>query len=219
MNKSRLLATVCAIALAVFINSTQAAIVTYNFENTNFSGFYTFDRDAAVIISLTSEGGGSTYVIDYGSSVIDYEFTVNFSQINFSQTFTPDNSNPEGIENAIFDGVSTMSIDLSDSSNSFGAFNFYILTWDISHPYDPGDDPLNLPPPLDYFYTNDGGLSQAVFHVDNGGQLLVNGEQYDDYLDSPYVTVSASVVPIPAAIWLFGSGLFGLIGIARHKKM
>ena len=29
---------------------------------------------------------------------------------------------------------------------------------------------------------------------------------------------SASVVPIPAAAWLFGSGLLGLIGIARRKN-
>jgi hypothetical protein len=26
-------------------------------------------------------------------------------------------------------------------------------------------------------------------------------------------------VPVPAAVWLFGSGLMGLIGIARHKKI
>lgn len=26
------------------------------------------------------------------------------------------------------------------------------------------------------------------------------------------------VVPIPGAVWLFGSGLMGLIGISRHKK-
>jgi hypothetical protein len=30
--------------------------------------------------------------------------------------------------------------------------------------------------------------------------------------------VPATVVPVPAAIWLFGSGLLGLIGIARRKK-
>lgn len=29
---------------------------------------------------------------------------------------------------------------------------------------------------------------------------------------------AASVVPLPAAVWLFGTGLLGLIGIARHKK-
>ena len=32
-------------------------------------------------------------------------------------------------------------------------------------------------------------------------------------------TVNAySVVPVPAAVWLFGSGLIGLVGLARRKK-
>jgi hypothetical protein len=32
-------------------------------------------------------------------------------------------------------------------------------------------------------------------------------------------SVNSSVVPIPAAVWLFGSGLIGLIGLARRKKI
>jgi len=31
-------------------------------------------------------------------------------------------------------------------------------------------------------------------------------------------SLTVSTVPIPAAVWLFGSGLIGLIGFARHKK-
>jgi len=31
-------------------------------------------------------------------------------------------------------------------------------------------------------------------------------------------TGNVSGVPVPAAVWLFGSGLLGLIGVARHKK-
>ena len=31
--------------------------------------------------------------------------------------------------------------------------------------------------------------------------------------------VFVSTVPVPAAIWLFGSGLIGLVGIARRKKL
>ena len=31
-------------------------------------------------------------------------------------------------------------------------------------------------------------------------------------------SVTSTVVPVPAAVWLFGSGLLGLIGIARRKK-
>jgi len=33
-----------------------------------------------------------------------------------------------------------------------------------------------------------------------------------------FMAVRTSTIPIPAAVWLFGSGLLGLVGIARHKK-
>ena len=32
-----------------------------------------------------------------------------------------------------------------------------------------------------------------------------------------YLTGNVSTVPVPAAVWLFGSGLIGLIGLARRK--
>lgn len=32
------------------------------------------------------------------------------------------------------------------------------------------------------------------------------------------VTNGVSAVPVPAAVWLFGSGLLGLVGVARRKK-
>jgi len=51
--------------------------------------------------------------------------------------------------------------------------------------------------------------------------------QEDVYFFNPYarevvidgITVSGpTVIPVPAAVWLFGSGLLGLVGIARRKK-
>ena len=37
--------------------------------------------------------------------------------------------------------------------------------------------------------------------------------------DVPFsLVIQTSAVPIPAAVWLFGSGLIGLIGVARRKK-
>ena len=36
---------------------------------------------------------------------------------------------------------------------------------------------------------------------------------------APVSTVTVSAVPIPAAAWLFGSGLLGLVGVARHRKI
>ncbi len=34
-----------------------------------------------------------------------------------------------------------------------------------------------------------------------------------------YLYREASPVPVPAAVWLFGSGLLGLIGYSKHKKL
>jgi hypothetical protein len=31
------------------------------------------------------------------------------------------------------------------------------------------------------------------------------------------MSITAAVVPVPAAVWLFGSGLIGLVGLARRK--
>jgi hypothetical protein len=32
------------------------------------------------------------------------------------------------------------------------------------------------------------------------------------------VSISTSVIPVPGAVWLFGSGLLGLAGVARKRK-
>jgi len=37
-------------------------------------------------------------------------------------------------------------------------------------------------------------------------------------LNSWGLDITTSVVPVPAAAWLFGSGLLGLVGVARRKK-
>jgi hypothetical protein len=38
------------------------------------------------------------------------------------------------------------------------------------------------------------------------------------FSDGTVLSVDIKVVPIPPAVWLFGSGLLGLVGIARRRK-
>jgi len=38
------------------------------------------------------------------------------------------------------------------------------------------------------------------------------GENYES------ATITVNAVPVPAAVWLFGSGLIGLVGVARRKQ-
>ena len=40
----------------------------------------------------------------------------------------------------------------------------------------------------------------------------------DNPITSPISVALVEAVPIPATVWLFGSGLLGLVGIARRKK-
>jgi len=52
--------------------------------------------------------------------------------------------------------------------------------------------------------------------------LLGDGLKWDvsyilDDFGTDFVRLSVSHVPIPDAVWLFGSGLIGLFGLARHK--
>ncbi len=43
---------------------------------------------------------------------------------------------------------------------------------------------------------------------------------FDDFggLYGEWTNLSLTAVPVPAAVWLFGSGLLGLVGLARRKK-
>jgi len=72
-----------------------------------------------------------------------------------------------------------------------------------------------------YSYTGEPGTlidnysSVAVEVVDDAG--LTSGLVFDDKYFAVNNTVG-SVVPIPAAVWLFGFGLTGLVAVARWKE-
>ncbi|MCK4951510.1 MAG: VPLPA-CTERM sorting domain-containing protein [Gammaproteobacteria bacterium] len=61
----------------------------------------------------------------------------------------------------------------------------------------------------------DGDTYSLVYYatVPNGNVSGFGGVQYSLFLEG-----SVNPVPVPAAVWLFGSGLIGLIGIAKRKK-
>lgn len=59
-------------------------------------------------------------------------------------------------------------------------------------------------------------IQHLAFFVNTGDTTISDG----DGGTIPYTwsfTVESTVVPVPAAVWLFGSGLIALIGLARRK--
>jgi hypothetical protein len=67
------------------------------------------------------------------------------------------------------------------------------------------------------------GLAEgATFNESFGGQLFTFGITYAGGTDNNDIVlnlVSVSAVPVPSAVWLFGSGILGVIGIARRRSV
>lgn len=45
-----------------------------------------------------------------------------------------------------------------------------------------------------------------------------SGVDYESVTAGGFASFTVTAIPVPAAIWLFGSGLLGLAGISRHQK-
>ena len=64
------------------------------------------------------------------------------------------------------------------------------------------------------------GYASFIADFADGGRIeggfLLSGDLSGDFTGS-VLTAKASVVPVPAAVWLFASGLIGLAGIGRRK--
>jgi hypothetical protein len=66
------------------------------------------------------------------------------------------------------------------------------------------------------FAANDSGI---LFEDYAGGELFKNGSASLVNDDVAFITyVDTSIVPIPPALWLFSTGLLGLIGISRRTN-
>ena len=67
----------------------------------------------------------------------------------------------------------------------------------------------------------EGTLSVGV--IVNNGDLLsfssaVNAAAYDNGLAFANIPLTPEALPVPAALWLFGSVLLGFVGLCRHKQ-
>ena len=63
------------------------------------------------------------------------------------------------------------------------------------------------------------GLSLAVAMISPSSAYLMFGDGFGDAdYDDMVVRVDVSAVPLPAAVWLFGTALIGLVGLGKRRK-
>jgi len=122
----------------------------------------------------------------------------------------------------LFEGVGfvgsslgAVDITLEDGFNGFADFDFSFVTLNVGSVYSAQISSTSAR----------GGLQSNQHSFPSGAPI--NGNDYigGDYIMNGEVDVISdarfrvTAVPLPAAVWLLGSGLIGLAGIARRKKV
>ena len=185
---------IAIVCLAVVTATPTIASVVYSYEGNNFDTFsFPSSYNAAMSVSgsLTLASPLGMY---FGGTVTPLSFT--FSDgIN---TFTESNTDYSGFRfntdatGAITQWAIEMYIDVPDPVKIGDTF-FYLMSQNVV----------------------DMGSMETCISISYTGSCSIG---IDNGVIEPANVSGWSVVPVPPAVWLFGSGLIGLIGIARRKK-
>jgi len=128
-------------------------------------------------------------------------------------------------------GTTTVHVDIMDSPTgsilgSSDPLSFTTNTIQLGHfEFTPTD--ISAYSSLFISVVRDSGVGAAAFLAGGfGANSYAGGEAYSGNVTKPgfqngsdlWFRTGDSAVPVPAAVWLFGSGLLGLVGMARRKK-
>lgn len=198
MKKIRLVCASCACACVLVTSTSTNASVFYNYTGNNYD-----------IIP----GGGYDTSMSIGGSL---ELTSELAPLLNNAVVAP-------IAFSFSDGINT----ITDSTAENASFKFStdsfgnIVAWDLFV-----DTPFPAP-------TSVGDTKSSMSSIFQGGgtagdtamietcTAVTAGVCFAPVVTSSAVAESAgtwTVVPIPATVWLFGSGLLGLISISSSKK-
>ena len=175
-------------------------------------------------VVFTNENGAASAT---GSvSIIDPAVSMRFLD-SITQSSTSSGSASNGF--AFTDALTDLDIDVDNFSGQAltFSFDFSAMTDAVTSAVFPGTASANATVDMldDLGYFNILAIADAIDgNPATGTGDLIGSVQFvlldgESNLISGFVDSfgSAEAVPVPAAVWLFGSGLIGLIGIARRK--
>jgi len=227
MKKSHLFGAVCACLFSLCSHTSHAASVTigftaeFDYHNTGaeiladyfgptMSGTFTYDTDTAV--SNFDDSNPAYTSTTYANAINNFTLSSYDPSSGFSLSISGNTG-----DILIRDGLTSGVNDRFSIINAPGTSNI------------PGYENIIFNSDL-LFNTvtvfSSGALpSDASFWPGVSGTSWTNTDVYVDtgtgYLETEYDInnlYDVASVPLPAAAWLFGSGLLGLVGMARRKK-
>jgi len=186
---------------------------------------------SAAIISVDWQAGGDNLITRDTISKLDWLDLTETSQMTYSTVFAAlaEGGQFDGWRYATSEEVITLwdqfGVDLSNPSS------WYSSTVDSGITMATGLLGDILAPGRDIGVYGIAGSPSSAGFMDNMGAWYIQDEpglyqnlsfvsQIEPTFEGYYGSylVKTSVVPVPAAVWLFGSGLLGLVGVARRKK-
>ncbi len=188
MKKRTLVAGIAAILCQ---NPAQAVVF-----NMTFMDYVGNSSNPNVVGTVGTAAGGSGSFSSGGTLFFGHEWTA-----TVAATFTG--------------SATTWSSSLSTGASATGTYNFTLM---------PGQVAMGI---LFDWNTNNGIPILNIVNADGSGVDIDGDGTLGDIgccgpiwqgATAPGFSGVVSSVPIPAAVWLFGSGLVGLVGVARRRK-
>ena len=241
MKKSTLFSAVAAATMAAAVPTTASAAAVNGLAADSgvgvcaISGTY---PDNCFYGVKTVESGSWFAMDNDGSGTVEPAEKIPqimLSNIDFNDLTAATGShagNIDGTESPVFDiweffggtGMDYLTSPMVDNGDGTVDMTGWSVAWNGIALIPMGGDPANFASDTGLgAFVCSGGAACAVgdaftldyaSHVPLGDASGFGGVGYTLHLEG---TVS-SVVPVPAAVWLFGSGLLGLVGVARRKS-
>ena len=215
--KGLVLKTCTAAAFGLFSLQATAATVTFNYDQ-SFGAVPPIGPSpyATAVFDDGGSAGSVTLTMSVAGSVGEADITgMYFNLVDDTQATL------DGLSFAHVSGPAANSTDATTNAHKADGDGFYDILFDF-------------PPPGGQANFHAGGIS--VYNI-TGIDLTANDFNVFGEAGSgagnpgPFLSVArfqstpgggsdwVGAVPVPAAVWLFGSGLLGLVGVARRKRV
>lgn len=191
-------------------NTADAATISYYLDQTNVDPLMP-DGTNYMIVTATGDTFGQ---VDFRIETVPGAFTqgVNFGIQGFGFSIVPSTNL---LSNTDFILPESWTVNIAPPSNVMDGFGGFDVL--VSNGGGNRQDPLQ--------FSVLGLTLDDLFEVSSGnagqGNVVFAAHVADFVISDPGVTSGfiggSTLVPVPAALWLFGSGLLGLIGVARRK--
>jgi hypothetical protein len=199
MEKSLYIFKLGIILTGLLFSSASQALYLYGDDDYTLNGsdafVFTYDSSTLTI----TEFAGASHVNAYDQSTINVQSSGSFSHFS---TYDQTTANIYGGNYSFLNVLGESEANVYD----FGTTSWFLLGLDAQlNIY--GED-------LSYDNGYVRGLSSSGYHY---GFRVQSVDEYGMILDGIAENVMLNPVPLPAAFWLFWSGLIGLLGVARRK--